>query len=46
MKHALFASQRKDPLDMITVKTEIQRHKHENTKVYTSQLKKTVLCGI
>ena len=37
MKHALFAWQRKDPLDMITVKTEIQRHKHENPKVYTKQ---------
>ena len=25
---------------MITVKTEIQRHKHENPKVYTRQINK------
>ena len=31
---------------MITVKTEIQRYKHENPKVYTKQIKKTLLCGI
>ena len=40
MKNALLSWKRNDPVDMITIKTEIRRHKHQNPIVYSRQLKK------
>ena len=40
MKHALFAWKGKDNVDMMTIKTEIKRHKHQNPIVYSRQVKK------
>ena len=40
VKDALYAWHRKESVNMITVKTEIHRHKHENPEVYTREIHK------